>query len=237
VKLNKVLDCELTISQQLLQKDEVSQVRALCRTPSILPEEIRASPKFKALQVKDIAKVKEIEMMEYIQGCDAVLLCLGHTLNFKGVFLSGLIVKNANVLICNSIEKLQPTQKIKFIQVNTIGVDSPDGKDKNNRGLGNNLMFKLIGLVPPFWDSKCAAKYVYSLGKESKHLEWCCVRPDGLLDNPVAPYTLYETIPWSIFAAQTTNRASCADFMCRLALDPVLWEEWKGKFPIVLNKT
>lgn len=221
--------------EQLLANEQVEHVRVLVRTPAKLFE--RSHVKLEVCEMKDIGKVSLDQMTKYMEGCGAVLLCLGHELNFHGIFASGLLVFEANKLICSAID--QSKRKIKFIQVNTIGVPSPDGSDTGKRGWGTRFMIKLISTtMPPMVDSTRVCQFLHREVGKSDLVEWCAVRPDGLLDEPsqVTEYVVKDTVQWNLFAAETTTRANCANFMCRLALEENLWQEWKFRFPIVLNK-
>lgn len=114
---------------------------------------------------------------------------------------------------------------------------SPDGKDRENRGVGTKFALGLIAaLVPPFAGNVRAAQYLYEKVKvDNPYIEWCVVRPDNLLDDPVGPFTVHETKPWSLFTPQKTNRANVGKFVADLVVDPALWNQWKGKFPLIFN--
>ncbi len=39
----------------------------------------------------------------------------------------------------------------------------------------------------------------------------------------------------SLFKPDSTNMANVAHCMCELATDPKMWNDWKGKLPVVVN--
>lgn len=220
------------VLEQAVANANIQEIRAMVRSPSKLAELAKQCDKVKVIALPDggIGSVSVQEMAEHVSGCDAVLLCLGHELNLKGVFMSGMLVLEANKLICSAIGQ----SDAKFIQVNSIGVSSPDGSDLGKRGLGTRVAMSCIAAIgPPFKDSMLAAQFMHD-NKTVKN--WCVVRPDGLLDAPKSEFQVLPTLKWSLFHAKTTNRANCAAFMLQLCTDDAVWQQWRGKFPIVLNK-
>ena len=63
------------------------------------------------------------------------------------------------------------------------------------------------------------------------------MRPDGLIDeDTVSSYTVHESPTRSaIFNAGKTSRINVAHFMTELASSESLWQEWKGKMPVIYN--
>jgi len=41
----------------------------------------------------------------------------------------------------------------------------------------------------------------------------------------------------SLFAPASTNMTNVAHFMCELVTNPQAWAEWKGKLPVIINKS
>ena len=73
----------------------------------------------------------------------------------------------------------------------------------------------------------------------SSSLEWIIVRPDTLIDESTV--TKYETVPSpvrnAIFSPGQSSRINVANLMSRLGVENELWEEWKGKMPVLYNVT
>ncbi|CAN5455904.1 SDR family oxidoreductase [soil metagenome] len=221
----------------LLQNSQVDEVRIIIRTPAKLPSTIRDNPKLKIITAHSLLDVSIDEKVEHLEGIDAVIFSLGHTMSFQGIFFTPLVVLEACKLLCGAI--LKSNKPCKIIEVNTIGIEKPDGTEIK-RSLANNMVIGILKmLLPPFKGSALQAQYMFSeIGRENKLIEWVLVRPDGLQNEEVVTeYTLHESIPWTIFKPLHTSRINVAHFMCQLALDEDLFNAWKGKFPIILNKT
>ena len=163
----------------LLQNSEVAEVRVIVRTAEKLPTAVRSDPKLKIIAITSLLEISEDEMVEHLRDINAVIFSLGHTMSFKGIFLSGLLVLEACKLVCSAIIKSK--QPCKLIEVNTIRVEKPDGTEIK-RSLGNNIMTGILRiLLPPCRDSTMQARYMLSeIGHKNKYVEWVLVRPDGL---------------------------------------------------------
>jgi len=48
-------------------------------------------------------------------------------------------------------------------------------------------------------------------------------------------YAWHEGVVSSLFRPGSTNMANVAHSMCELATDPRVWDDWKGKLPVVVN--
>ena len=53
-------------------------------------------------------------------------------------------------------------------------------------------------------------------GKENKSIEWCCVRPDSLINAEVSPYDITESPTTGIINGRPTARSNVAHFMTDL---------------------
>jgi hypothetical protein len=71
------------------------------------------------------------------------------------------------------------------------------------------------------------------------HPEWVIVRPCDLIDVEVSKtktknqYVLHSKPIGSLFGSGTVSRASVAQFMTDLILDPVLFEQYKYQAPVI----
>ena len=93
-------------------------------------------------------------------------------------------------------------------------------------------------LLPPHVDNEKAADYLrVQVGQNNYNIEWAAVRPDGLINgDKVSQYDIYVSpVRNAIFDAGTTSRINVADFMSDLAVKSELWNEWKGKMPVIYN--
>jgi hypothetical protein len=90
--------------------------------------------------------------------------------------------------------------------------------------------------LPPHRDNETAAEYLYrGVGKGNKHIEWCSVRPDALVNADISPYELAESPTTGIFTGRPTSRSNVARFMTELIEKPELWSTWKFRMPVIMN--
>jgi hypothetical protein len=64
------------------------------------------------------------------------------------------------------------------------------------------------------------------------------VRPDTLIDEAeVTEFSVHPSpIRSAIFDAGMTSRINVACFMANLVGDEELWNQWKGKMPVIYNR-
>ena len=77
------------------------------------------------------------------------------------------------------------------------------------------------------------------IGQNDETIEWAGVRPDNLNDDKeVTEYELYQSpIRSAIFDDGLTSRFNVVHFMSELITDDETWEMWKGKMPVIYNKS
>jgi nucleoside-diphosphate-sugar epimerase len=219
---------------QLLERGVA--VRAIVRSADRLPAEVREEEALTVVEA-DLLSLSDDYLRSLVQGCDAIVSCLGHNLTRQGMYGAprNLVTQSA-ARVCRTIEALRPGSPVKFILMTSVSVNQPEGRD-TRRGLFEKAAIALLrALVPPGKDNQAAADFLcHSLGPAIPFVEWVAVRPDSLQDGPVTPYTLHAGLVNSIFAPGSTNRANVAHFMCELAQDPRLWDEWKSGLPVIVN--
>ena len=69
--------------EQLLGKNH--KVRIIVRSSHKLPADILENPNTTAIEAS-VLDLTDEEMTEHVKDCDAVVSCLGHVMNFKGIF-------------------------------------------------------------------------------------------------------------------------------------------------------
>ncbi|KAH9256438.1 hypothetical protein BASA81_005352 [Batrachochytrium salamandrivorans] len=165
------------VVKQLLEMGEkVEFVRALVRSASRVPTELKSHPKLQLVEIESIDKVSVAEMAGHLQGCSAVLICLGHTMSVKGLFFSGMLVLEATKLVCQAIEEIKPkSNKIRLVEVSSIGIPAPDGADEGNRALPTRLVLgSLAATMPPLKDTFLSAKFLFDTIKHDHlYVDWC----------------------------------------------------------------
>lgn len=178
-----------------------------------------------------ILDLSQSELDELTKGCDAVVSCLGHVPDFKGIWGEPRkLVTEAVTRLITSIG----SQKTKFILMSADGVANPNGNDDRRPFLERLILALLRSLIPPVADNEAAALYVHNLGKDTP-IEWCVVRPDDLIDGDVSEYNLTPKPCFGLFGAGKSTRSNVAHAMVQLILNDDDWEKWKFQMPVLTN--
>ena len=191
-----------------------------------------------SITVASVLDLSEDELLEQVQGCRAVVSCLGHNLTFAGMFgQPRRLVSECVQRLCQAIEKTEPLVPVKFILMNTTGNQNTQAGERVSAS--QSFVVGLIRhLLPPHADNETAADFLQLnyAGSQSK-LEWVAVRPDSLVnDELVTEYDVFASpIRSAIFDAGTTSRINVANLMTKLLIDKNLWQKWKGQMPVIYN--
>lgn len=226
-----------TLVEQLLIQGY--KVKVVIRSPEKLPESWKNNTNIQMITAS-ILELSDHEMIEYVNGCEAVVSCLGHNLTWKGVYgQPRKLVTDATHRLCKAIMANNSKQSVKFILMNTTG--------NRNRDLNEPISFAQKGvigllrlLLPPHVDNEKAADYLRTqIGQNNRFIEWVAVRPDGLIDDKeVSEYELHPSpIRSAIFNPGQTSRINVGHFMASLIGDSNLWNKWKGQMPVIYNKS
>lgn len=224
------------VEQLLIQGNNV---KAVVRNPEKLPESWKNNKCIEIISAS-LLDLSDIEMKELTYGCHSIASCLGHNLNWKGIYgHPRRLVTDAVRRLCSAIETNKPESTIKFVLMNTTG--------NQNRDLNESISFAqkcVIGLLrlllPPHVDNEKAADYLRTqIGKNNKFIEWAAVRPDSLINNDkVTDYEIHPSpIRSAIFNSGKTSRINVGHFMANLINDGDLWNKWKGQMPVIYNKS
>lgn len=222
--------------EELLARGQ--NVKVIVRSLNGLPETVKAHANLSVIKAS-ILDLSDAEMARHVQGCDAVVSCLGHNLTFKGMFGGPRrLVTDATRRLCDAIRTNKPEEPVKFVLMNTTG--------NRNRDLDERISFAqkcVIGLIrlllPPHVDNEKAADYLRTnVGPNDSMIEWSAVRPDGLIDKTeVTEYEIHRSPTRSaIFDAGSTSRINVAHFMAKLTNSDKTWRMWQGKMPVIYNK-
>ncbi|KAF9956583.1 hypothetical protein BGZ70_009836 [Mortierella alpina] len=228
------------VLQQLLGRGH--DVRAIVRTPESMPTSLSSEPKLSLIKA-NLLELSVDDLSTHVKGCDAVICTLGHNMNYGRIPAIGVwlnphdLVVRATQMVCDSINKVQPANPIKFIILNTVGVLNPDGSDKHVRsGFEKRAVAFMSAALPPYTDSVRSAQYISTqVGTGHKHIEWTAVRPDSFIDGDVSEYTVLDTITHPFYVAEKITKANIAHFMCELMDDPIKWAQWKFKMPVLID--
>ena len=221
--------------EQLLGKNY--KVRIIVRSSHKLPADIVENPNTMTIEAS-VLDLTDEEVTEHVKDCDAVVSCLGHVMDFKGIFGEPKkLCTDATRNLCNSLEKYSLPKPTKFILMNTVGVQNPDLEEKRN-WFERGLLTLLHHTLPPHRDNETAAEYLHkTVGKENKSIEWCCVRPDSLINAEVSPYDITESPTTGIINGRPTARSNVAHFMTDLIENEELWNTWKFRMPVIMNSS
>jgi len=212
-------------------------VKAVVRNESLLLNEFKNNDLLEII----IGNISEFDLdknLELIKDCDAVVCCLGHNLNFKGLFGKPRMLVSGSVRnICEAISR-KKKDKVKLILMNTTG--NINRKIKEDYSFKDRIVLSLLNFIlPPQKDNVEAASYLLNNFEETNSIiEWIAVRPDTLInEDGESEYEIFESIKTSpVFNAGKTSRINVAHFMTELLLNKELWNYWKFKMPVIYNK-
>ena len=222
--------------EQLLSRGLM--VKVIVRSPEKLPKFISNNDHLSVITAS-LLELSDSELIKATYKCDAVISCLGHNLNLKGIYgQPHKLVRDATNRLCNAIKANNSGKPTKYILMNTTG--------NSNRDLNEPISFGekcVIGLIrlllPPHVDNEMAADYLrINIGQEDKEIEWVAVRPDSLINEEiVTKYQVYPSpIRSAIFNAGQTSRINVGHFMADLISDENVWNKWKGQMPVIYNE-
>lgn len=213
-------------------------VRVVVRSPDKLPDAVKNHPR---LSVTDAAilDIGDASLAEIVNGCIAVVSCLGHTISWKGLFgHPRRLVTDATRRLCLAIKASKAKTPTKYMLMSSVAV--------SNRDLHEPLSFAdrcaigLFRLLPPQVDNEQAADYLRTgIGLQDRAIEWVVVRPDSLTneDNSSEAIVYLSPIRSGIFNPGSTSRMNVAHFMAELITSEQRWNQWKGQMPVIYNKT
>jgi nucleoside-diphosphate-sugar epimerase len=223
--------------EQLLDRGQ--KVKIIVRSADTLPDVVTRHDNLSVIHAS-VLDLSDTEMARHVSGCGALASCLGHSLSFKGMFGSPRrLVTDATRRLCRAIKANKPEQPVKFVLMNSAGNSNRDLHEKIS--FGHKCVVGLLRLLlPPHVDNEKAADYLRTrVGQNDGTIEWAVVRPDSLVDeSEIAEYEVHPSPTRSaIFDAGLTSRINVAYFMADLITDDDTWNEWKGKMPVIYNKT
>ena len=221
---------------QLLERGQT--IKAIVRSSDNLPEATRSHANLSIIQAS-LLDLSDDELVEHVNGCNAVASCLGHNLSFKGIYgQPRKLVTEATRRLTDAIKMNTPDRPVKFVLMNTAG--------NSNRDLNESVSASqkaLVGLIrallPPHADNEGAADYLRTeVGQSDGTVEWVVVRPDSLINETnVTPYELHASpIRSAIFNPGKTSRINVAHFMADLIVKEEAWQKWKGQMPVIYNE-
>ncbi|MBT8439675.1 MAG: SDR family oxidoreductase [Gammaproteobacteria bacterium] len=221
--------------KQLL--DNGNSVRIVIRPSSNLPDAIATHDNLTVFRASFL-DLSDSEIARIVDGCDAIASCLGHNLNFKGIYgRPRKLVADSVRRLCQALKEKDSNTPAKFVLMNTAGNSNRDIHERISFA-ESCVIWLLRVLIPPHLDNEKAADYLRTeVGSNDNRIEWAVVRPDTLTnENEVTDYEVHlSPIRSAIFNAGTTSRINVAHFMAKLITCQETWAEWKGKMPVIYN--
>lgn len=233
----------LVVSQLL---DRSYAVRVVVRNKSRLPPKVLEHKKLSVIEAS-VLDLTQQELQDAVHGTSAVVSCLGHNMNFKGLFGAPRdLCTETTRRVHRAINQTCHTEEVptpKFILMNTVGVNNAALPE--TRTWGEKVTLSILrNVIPPHADNEQAAAYLYHQvpapaatdKSEYKGMEWVSVRPDTLIDNDVvSSYDISNSPATTIFDGKPTSRINVAHFMVELVDDQALWEKWVFQMPVITN--
>ncbi|NKB36426.1 MAG: NAD(P)H-binding protein [Gammaproteobacteria bacterium] len=222
-----------SLVEQLLDKNH--EVRVIVRSPDKFPPEVLQNANLRIVKAA-VLDLSDNEICEQVEGCHAVVSCLGHVMDFKGMFgHPRKLCTEATRRLCEAIEKSSPPEPTKFILMNTVGVKNPDLEEKRSC-FEKGLLALLRHTIPPHSDNETAVDYLIgNIERENKYIKWCSVRPDSLIDAGLTEYEIIESPNTGIFSGRPTSRSNVAHFMTELIENAEVWDTWQLRMPVIMN--
>ncbi|KAJ3053568.1 hypothetical protein HK097_003945 [Rhizophlyctis rosea] len=229
------------VLEELLNRNV--EVRAVVRSTASLSPEIKSNPKLELITAS-LLKLSDEKLQGHVKDCDVVISTLGHRVNWKGIPLLGVwmppysLVTLATTRLCTAIQHLPLPHSTKFIQLSTVGIANPSGTDTHVPTTKERLITSIVKpLTPPWKDSASAAAYLANtIGTENRFIEWVAVRPDALVDDTCDEYEVYDSVRHAFYEAEVVGRKNIARFIAELCVNEGVWERWKGKMPVIIDK-
>ena len=221
--------------EQLLNRGQ--NVKVIVRSSEKLPEFLNTHDNLSVI-CASVLGLSDAEMVQHVNGCDAVASCLGHNMNWKGLYGSPRrLVTDATRRLCNAIKTNKSEKPTKYVLMNTTGNSNRDLHEPIS--FGQRCVIGLLRLLlPPHVDNEKAADYLRTnIGQNDRVVEWVAVRPDSLIDEDNV--TEYEVLPSpiksAIFDSGRTSRINVGHFMTDLITEDNTWNKWKGQMPVIYN--
>jgi cation diffusion facilitator CzcD-associated flavoprotein CzcO len=222
--------------RQLLDRGQ--QVKVIVRSADKTAELFQDHESVTVIEAS-VLDLSDSELAHHARGCSAVASCLGHNLNFRGMFgPPRRLVTDATRRLCDAIRANKPAEPVKFVLMNTTANSNRDLPERIS--IGQSCAIWLLRLLlPPHVDNEQAADYLRTeVGQDDGVIEWTAVRPDSLIDE--SEVTAYEVHPSPVrsamFDAGKTSRINTGSFMTELIVDADTWNEWRGRMPVIYNK-
>ena len=131
--------------EQLLNRGQ--NVRVIVRSTDNLPELLKNHDHLSVI-CASVLELSDAEMAQHVNGCNAVASCLGHNLNWKGIYgHPRRLVTDATRRLCNAIKANQLEKPTKYLLMNTTGNSNRDLHEPIS--FGQRFVIGLLRLLLP----------------------------------------------------------------------------------------
>jgi nucleoside-diphosphate-sugar epimerase len=191
-----------------------------------------------------VLDLTDAQLKEHTQDCQAVVSCLGHTMDLWGIWGAprDLVTQATRRLTTN----MPVSCKYILMSGSAEGVSHPDGTTDPQRPLMERAVLTMVRyMIPPHADMESAVAYLYDAPRHRQDIEWCVVRPADLIDNDndnnnnnaqVSEYEISESQTGPLFGDKKATRANIAHFMVELVTSQEKWSFYNHKMPIICDK-
>jgi len=223
------------VVKQLLARDV--SVKAIVRSKARLLSLVGESDKMTVIEA-GVSEIGDKELYEYIHDAEGFISCLGHNLNFRGIYgKPRRLVTDTVSRVCRLVSENNSGTPFKYILMNTSGNRNRDLNE--HISAGEKMVVGLIRmLLPPHSDNEHAADYLWTqIGDKHRNIEWVAVRPDSLINEElISSYDVHPSpVRSAIFNPGQTSRINIGHFMAEMIIDNNLWNKWKGQMPVIYN--
>jgi NAD(P)H-binding len=223
------------LTEQLLSSGH--EVKVIVRSADKLPDIFKKNENLTVISAS-VLDLTDQDIIQHVKGYDAVASCLGHNLNWKGIYgQPRRLVTDATRRFCSAIISNKPEKPIKYVLMNTSGNRNRDNHEPIS--FAQKCVVGLIRLLlPPHSDNEKASDFLrINMGQNNGLIDWTAVRPDSLIDEKnVSQYEAYPSpVRSAIFDPGKTSRINVAHFMADLITNDLTWNKWKGQMPVIYN--
>ncbi len=214
-----------------------AHVRAIVRSPQKLSKECRARPNLELVEAS-LLEMSKAEFEQQVRSCDAVVSCLGHVMNLRGVFGQPRdLVTQAVTRIVEAARTAEATSPKRLVVMSSVSVNRPDHVEPRRGSIERAVLTLVRCLVPPAKDNQAVADFLLeSVGTSDPHIEWVVVRPDTLVEGDPLGHAVHESVIDGLFSPGRTTMQSLARFYCELITENSSWDRWRGGFPVIVSR-
>ena len=146
-------------------------MRAVVRSAERLPQGVAGDEKLTVTEA-EVLSLSDEELSRLVDGCEAVISCLGHSISAQGVFGRPRdLVTEAARRVCRAATGLRPERPVRFVLMSSVSVNRPGRADARRGRFERAYMWLLRGLIPPARDNQRAADLLLeAIGTDSPYV-------------------------------------------------------------------